>query len=44
MYTVSTLMAVIMIGVLMLVNGLSPYQTLLTFAIGGTGFRQASCP
>lgn len=33
MYTVSTLMAVIMIGVLMLVNGLSPYQTLLTFAM-----------
>lgn len=33
MYTVSTLMAVIMISVLMLVNGLSPYQTLLTFAM-----------
>lgn len=33
MYTVSTLMAIVMIGVLMLINGLSPYQTLLTFAM-----------
>lgn len=33
MYTISTLMAIVMVGVLMLVNGLSPHQTLLTFAM-----------
>lgn len=33
MYAISTLMAIIMITVLMLVNGLSPYQTFQTFVM-----------
>lgn len=33
MYVISTVMAIVMISALMLVNGLSPYQTALTFGV-----------